>query len=265
MDFSSYIGIFKMQFKSEMQYRGKALSGIITQFFWGIMYIYLYKAFMKGGIEGFSLSQMATYIWLGQAFFVMKCIHLNKRVPVEITDGNICYRFSRPLNVYSQWFAETLGQRCASSLLRSIPIIIVTIFLPAGLGLSAPASFIAFVLFVLSLSIGMLMANIFSMFSFNLVFLTMSQKSAVLVNTFVGLFNGAYVPIPMLPNAMQNVLKWLPFGYISDLPFRIYCGNVDPKTAVFRILLGLIWLVVLVLFGQLITKKQLKNVVVQGG
>ena len=56
----SYKGFFKMTFKGEIQYRAKAFSGIATQFFWGIMYVYLYTAFMGGSIiDGFSISQMA--------------------------------------------------------------------------------------------------------------------------------------------------------------------------------------------------------------
>ena len=46
----SYFGIFKMNFKGELQYRSKAISGVVTQIFWGLMYIYLYTAFMGGKI-----------------------------------------------------------------------------------------------------------------------------------------------------------------------------------------------------------------------
>ena len=38
----AYWGLFKMTFKGELQYRAKALSGIVTQIFWGLLYIYLY-------------------------------------------------------------------------------------------------------------------------------------------------------------------------------------------------------------------------------
>ena len=69
----SYLGMFKMSFKGELQYRARAFSGILTQFFWGVMYVYLYTAFMGGNvIDGFSLPQMASYVWLGQA--VLQCV-----------------------------------------------------------------------------------------------------------------------------------------------------------------------------------------------
>ena len=82
---SSYFGIFKMQFKGELQYRAKAISGILTQFFWGIMYICLYAAFIKDGtVNGFTLSQMTTYVWLGQAFFALRYVGMGKNVSSEV-------------------------------------------------------------------------------------------------------------------------------------------------------------------------------------
>ena len=75
----SYRGLFKMTFKGELQYRAKALSGITTQFFWGLLYIYLYTAFMKGNtVNGFSISQMCSFVWLGQAFFVLRYIEFRQ-------------------------------------------------------------------------------------------------------------------------------------------------------------------------------------------
>ena len=266
MNISSYYGLFKMQFKGELQYRGKAISGIFTQFFWGIMYIYLYTSFMKGGIEGFSISQMATYIWLGQAFFALRRIDSQPKVNMEIANGDVCYRFVRPLNVYNQWYTELAGQKVASTLLRCFPIIIISVLLPANMRLSMPVNIWAFLLFLVALVIGMFLAITVTMFAYNFTFATMCSKGASgLVNVIVGLFNGGIIPIPLMPSSMQTLVKWLPFGCISDLPFRIYCGNINLKEGAIRICLGVIWFAVLVFIGKLILKKQLKNVVVQGG
>ena len=115
---SSYFGIFKMSFKGELQYRMKAISGVATQFFWGIMYVYLYTAFMKGGVENFTISQMASYIWLGQAFFAIRFITLPKNIGQEITNGDVCYRFVRPISLYNNLYATSLGEKLSQTLLR---------------------------------------------------------------------------------------------------------------------------------------------------
>ena len=151
----SYLGLFKMTFKGELQYRAKAISGVVTQLFWGFLYVYLYTAFMGGKvIDGFSIPQMATYIWLGQAFFALRYILLPQRCGAEITNGNVCYKFVRPVDIYNQWYFEHLGQKLSSTLLRFAPIVLITLFLPSHIGLSLPVSIEAFALFILSMAIG---------------------------------------------------------------------------------------------------------------
>ena len=155
---SSYFGLFKMTFKGEIQYRAKALSGIATQFFWGIMYVYLYTAFMGGNIiDGFSISQMASYIWLGQAFFMLRYVEVPAKYGSEIESGDVCYKFVRPINLYNQWFFEHLGYKTSATILRCWPIIIIALLLPSNIGLSLPFSIIAFLLFIVSLCLGALM------------------------------------------------------------------------------------------------------------
>ncbi len=264
---SSYLGIFKMHFKGEMHYRAKALSGVVTQFFWGLMYIYLYSAFMgRGGIEGFSTSQMVTYVWLGQAFFAMRYVNTPKKVCQQIENGDICYNFVRPLNLYNQWYASYIGSTLASTLLRFLPIIVIAFLLPSGMGMSLPVSIEAFLLFLVALILGMLINGAISMFSVYLTFITQSSRGvSSIVNTITAVFGGILIPLPMFPQAMQQVLNFLPFRFISDLPFRIYMGNVDIKTALIQIAISLAWLVILILIGKLLIKSSLKKTVIQGG
>lgn len=263
----AYLGLFKMTFKGEIQYRTKALSGVCTQLFWGFMFIYLYTAFMGGKvIEGFSISQMASYIWLGQAFFALTYISLPSHCGAEITNGNVCYKFVRPVNIYNQWFFEHLGQKVSSTLLRFLPIIIIAFLLPANMGLSLPVSITAFILFLIALAVGCLMAVVLSMLAIYITFKTLSPKgAATIVNTITSLLCGLSIPLPLMPISVQNILMWLPFRFISDLPFRIYIGNVGTIDALIQIGVGILWLIVLILLGKLLMKKALKNTIIQGG
>ena len=264
---SSYFGIFKMQFKGELQYRAKALSGVVTQFFWGLMYIYLYTAFMGAdGLHGFSLTQMVTYVWLGQAFFAMRYVNTPKKVCHQIESGDICYNFVRPLNLYNQWYFSYIGSTLASTLLRFLPIIVVASILPASMRISLPVGWAAFLLFLIALIIGMLINGAISMFAVYLTFITQSSKGAsTIVNTITGVLGGVYIPLPMFPQSIQNVLNYMPFRCISDLPFRIYIGNLDIKSALIQIAISIGWLVILVLLGKLLLKTSLKKTVIQGG
>ena len=263
----SYLGMFKMSFKGELQYRAKAISGVLTQFFWGIMYVYLYTAFMGGDvIDGFSIAQMASYVWLGQAFFALRYIDVPPNSAKEIENGDVCYKFTKPIDLYNQWFAENLGYKLSSALLRSPLIIIVSLLLPSSCGLMLPVSFPAFVLFVVALIVGVFTMCAIAMIAVALIFKTVSAKGVVtIVHTVTGLLGGLFIPLPLMPEAVQNVLNYLPFRFITDLPLRIYIGNVSCLSALMYIGIALVWLVALIAIGKLLLKKATRNVVIQGG
>ncbi len=264
---SSYFGLFKMTFKGELQYRAKALSGVVTQVFWGLMYIYLYTAFMGGKlIDGFSISQMISYVWIGQAFFVLRFSDLPKNCGKEIENGNVCYKFVRPVDLYNQWYAEHFGYKLSATLIRCVPLTIVAFILPKSMRLMLPTSTTSFLLFVVTLLIGALMTSAISMITVFLTFKTMSAKgTATIMNTICGVLGGMYVPLVFMPQSVQNILNYLPFRFIMDLPARIYVGNIPPLEAIKFIGIALAWLIGLILIGKLLMKHAGKNAIIQGG
>lgn len=263
----SYWGIFKMEFKGELQYRAKALSGIATQLFWGLLQIYLYTAFLNSGsVDGFSISQMVSYIWLSQAFFALRYVTMPKRVGKEIVNGNVCYKFVRPINIYNQWYVEGIGQKFAATLLRFLPIIVIGFLLPGNLSLSLPVSVGAFFLFLFGLILGLLMSHAFAMLAVYLTFKTLSEKGSIgIVSAIVNMFGGLFIPLPLLPQALQDVLKYLPFSFITDLPLRIYIGNVGVVDGLVLMAVGVVWLIAIIAIGKLLIGGALKKTVVQGG
>lgn len=264
---SSYFGLFKMTFKGELQYRAKALSGIVTQLFWGLLYIYLYTAFMgKKIIDGFSISQMISYVWVGQAFFVLRFSDLPKNCAKEIESGNVCYKFVRPVDLYNQWFAEHFGYKLSATLIRCFPLLVCAFLMPKSLRLMLPVSFASFGLFIVALIIGAMMTSAISMISVYLTFKTLSAKGILtMVNAICGVLGGMYVPLVFMPQSAQNVLNYLPFRFIFDLPARIYIGNIPPIEALKLIAIAFAWLVALILIGRLLIKFAGKKTVIQGG
>ena len=57
----------------------------------------------------------------------------------------------------------------------------------------------------------------------------------------------------------------LPFQYVSDLPFRIYVGNISISNGIYGIVIQFIWLIIITLLGVVLLSKSMKRVVVQGG
>ncbi len=264
-----YLSVLKLRLLNGMQYRAAAFAGVATQFFWGFMYIMIFEAFYSHALQDppISLEQIITYIWLQQAFlaFVMLWFRDNELFDL-ITTGNIAYELCRPCGIYEFWYAKLLAQRLSSAILRSFPIIIVAFFMPKPYQMTVPPNASAFLLFLLSLTLGLLLLVSISMFIYISVFVTMNPMGSLLVFGVIGeFFSGLTIPLPLMPEWLQNIAYMLPFHLTADFPFRVYSGHIPQEEALKGIAIQLIWLLILVLLGKFTFGKALKRVVVQGG
>ena len=265
----AYITYFKLKFISSLQYRMAAWAGIATQFFFGFVYIMVYVAFYESGSKSLpmELSQVVTYLWLNQTFLALvNQFTRDQELFKLIREGGISYELIRPKNLYFMWYFKVIGQRLAAVTLRFIPLIVVTSMLPYPFRLGLPNSPMHFLLFLVSLGCGTLLVTALAVFYPIVMLRTMSEKGIVnLIVTVADILSGIVVPIPFFPKFLQIISAVLPFQYISDLPFRIYVGNITISDGVFGICIQAIWIVLFILIGNYMLKKSLKRVVVQGG
>ena len=265
----AYFTYFKLKFISGLQYRSAAWAGIATQFFFGFVYIMVYVAFYESGGKSvpMNLSQVVTYLWLNQALLALvNQFSRDQELFKMVRDGTISYELARPKNLYFMWYFKVLGQRLSNVLLRFFPLLIVTSLLPEPYGMNLPVSLLHFIIFILSLTIGTLLVVALTVLYPIITLVTLNEKGIVnIMITMADILSGLVVPIPFFPLFLQNISKVLPFQYISDLPFRVYVGNIGLLNGIYGIIIQLVWLFILIFIGLFLMKKSLKRVVVQGG
>ncbi|MHA7964442.1 ABC transporter permease [Paenibacillus sp. CAU 1782] len=265
----AYASLWRIRFINGLQYRAAALAGIATQLFFGFVFMMIFMAYYEnsGASPDLSIQQLVTYVWLQQMFvaFIMLWYRDNELFSM-ITGGNIAYEMCRPVNMYLFWFVKLLAQRMASALLRSIPIMLVVFFLPKPYRMSLPDSPASFILFVLSLMLGLLVVVAISMLIYISVFWTMSPVGSTLLIAIIGEFlAGLVIPVPLMPEWLQSIVYALPFRFTADFPFRVYSGHIPVNEAISGIGLQLLWILALAAFGQWLMRRALRSVVVQGG
>ncbi|MDF2674510.1 MAG: transporter permease, partial [Clostridiales bacterium] len=161
-----YYSLFKMRLLKGLQYRVAALAGVSTQFFWGFIYIMIFQAFYGStSIEQpISLRELIQVTWLQQSFlvFIMLWIRDNELFNL-ITSGNIAYELCRPTDLYGLWYAKLIAQRLSGAILRCFPIIIIASLLPYPYTFSLPQSLPAFILFIITLALGLILIVSISM------------------------------------------------------------------------------------------------------
>ena len=265
---STFGSIMKMNIKQQLQYRTAALSGIITQLFFGFMQISLFTAFLVTGANDFTLAQMSTYIWLQQAFFSLfkywDCC--KTEISEKIENGDISYQLIRPMPIYDYWYQTVISKSFGLLALRALPIIVIALLLPEGIGLMLPVSPLNFLLFLVSMCVSAFLVTAINCITYIITLYTLSSKGVssfmVAIATFLA---GAVVPIPMLPDWFANILNFFPFRYVSDLPFRIYMGNINGLDALIQIGIQIAWLIGIVLISKTVMHRKVNKLVVQGG
>lgn len=264
-----YLSFFRLRFTLGLQYRVAALAGIATQFAWGFMEVMIFAAFYRGDKNAFpmSLSATSSYIWLGQAFLAFFASWmLDNDIFESIKSGDIAYEMCRPIDIYNIWFSRSAATRLSRAVLRCLPILFVAALLPAPYGMEKPESFRFFLLFLLTLFLGLMVTVAFSMLIYLLTFFTISPLGLRLVfSSAVDFFSGAVIPLPFFPGPLRHFMELLPFGAMQNVPLRIYSGSMASREIKEAVCLQIFWLILLIAAGKLLCRLAERKITVQGG
>lgn len=263
-----YLSYFKLRFNVALQYRFSTIAGILTQFFWGAMLIMIYDAYYRNNIPiSMDLDSLISYVWLGQAFFLLTRFSCaDSDISESIITGGVAYEFTKPVSIYGIWFSRLCANKVAGTILRCLPIFLVTTFLPSPYNLSAPRTLGAFVLFMITLILGALLTVGIAMLIYVIMFYTTSSKGLFNVYAVIAeFFAGSVIPIPFMPEFLQKICYLLPFRLSFDLPFRIYTGNISINEGIISVLIQLFWLAIIVFVGSRLINRLAKKLVIHGG
>lgn len=264
-----YISFFRLRMEMGLQYRVAAVSGIVTQFFWGFMEIFALYAFYETNRDAYPMTMEATcaYIWLQQAFLALfNTWALDGEILDAIVDGNIAYELCRPLHIYDMWFARGVASRVSRACLRCVPILLVASLLPSPYGLSLPADGWHFACFVVALFLGLFVVvaacTLVYVFSF---FTVSSDGIRILFTSMSELLMGAVIPLPFFPEKVQGVLELLPFAAMQNVALRVYSGSLTGSELQRAVFLQVFWAAALILGGRMLCRTAEKKVMIQGG
>ena len=261
----AYRSLFAARFRALLQYRGAAIGGMACQIFFGLILVMVYEAFYRSGSRSqpMTISQVRSYVWLGQAFLAMLPWNVEGEQRLMIRTGSVAYELLRPVRLYSLWFARSLAWRTAPTVMRAVPILVVAM---AFFGLTLPPSPAAAGAFILvmggALLLSVAMTTLFTIF---LMWTVSGDGFTMLLYAMVILLSGLNIPIPLFPVWLRPIVEALPFRCLVDVPYRMYVGYADPGSAFGLLALQLAWSGVTVGVGFLLMRGGLRRLTIQGG
>lgn len=263
-----YLSFFRIRVLAGLQYRGPALAGVITQFVWGFMSIRLYHAFFLSDPASLPMQpqQLSNYIWLQQAFLAAFALwQMDSTIFQDIETGQVAYELTRPLDIYSMWFTKNLSLRVSRVLLRFLPILIIAFFLP-GSGKLTIVSLYRCLLFILSMTLTMILMVAMAMLLYAGTFYTTNSMGLrIFAVSLAELLSGLAIPLPLMPQTIQNVLRFLPFNSLQNTPLLIYNGLTSGTNILFALLLQGFWIILFIVIGKKFIANGVKKAVILGG
>jgi ABC-2 type transport system permease protein len=209
------------------------------------------------------MREVIDYVWLNQALLAMLPWNVDRDVAALVRSGGVAYELLRPLDLYNHWFARAAAWRIAPTVLRAVPMAVL-----AGLffGLGPPPSWPAAGMFALTLAGGLLLSCALTvLLNLSLLWTTSGEGVTRVAAALITLLSGSLIPLPLLPDWAQPVLRALPFAAMRDMPFRVYSGHIAPSEAWSVLARQAVWAVLLIALGRAVLARATRRLVVQGG
>ncbi len=249
--------------RTKSTYRAATILKLVVNLFITILYIYLWKAIYNGKeiINGFTLSDMLTYIFISRVFRNLYPYDISKSYGELVKSGGIATLLLRPVRIELQLLSASLGRAVYDFCFCSFPsLLLFRFFVPAmPLRLAALPWVVFWVLsaciFVslLELTIGTLsyyMQNLWGL--------------GVFKTTMISFLSGELLPIHFYPAGLLAWFERLPFASVYYIPVLLFLGKaVEDFNGHFAVLWGSnLLLLLLYLFSA---RKMIRHITVQGG
>ena len=265
----TYLSYFTLKFKMGLQYRAAAYAGILCQLFFGFIFAFVYVAFYESntGSVPMDLPKLISYVWLVQAFYALFYLgHKDKEIINMIKNGNISYELTRPQNLYMMWFSKIYGDKLSSVALRCLPIFLITIFLPSPYTLNLSITLERFLVFLPSFFLASILICSFIVLVHTIIMFTLDEKGVISMFIIMAdILAGVEIPLAFFPNFLKTISNFLPFRYMTDMPLRLYVGDIPINEGLIGILAQLIWIILFYILGNILMKKALVKATIQGG
>ena len=260
-----YVPIARASYMVGLVYRFGFLFTILGNIIYlGVAY-YLWKSIYKysNTLRGLTFDEAFLYVALGSAIFVLLKTYADWIIHYEIREGMIAVYLTKPMDFQLYALAANFGSLLMGLTAVSIPTIVILIFVfkvkvALGVGLLLfPVSLL--LAFLISFSIDYFV-GVMAFYSESVWGLSITKEIIVTV------FSGALIPLQFFPDAIRNILFWLPFQAIYHTPIMMIT-KADQGLNIFlpMLLVQCLWAVTLFMFTRLFYNQAIKVLRIAGG
>jgi ABC-2 type transport system permease protein len=260
-----YWELARCGFRRTAIYRGAALSGAVTNTFFGFLRAYTFIALFqtRGEVGGYVLADALAFTFITQGMAALIALWAWWPIAETVQTGQVASDLSRPYDYQLAWLAQDYGRALFQFVGRSVPPFVVGML---AFGITLPTDPLTWLATVPSIILAIAVSFGWR-FILNLTtFWWIDHRGVASTSMLVAvLFSGFLVPIAMWPDGVREVVYALPFASMVAIPIDIFLGKLRGVDLLAALALQAFWAVVMLALGRLVLSAALHKLVVQGG
>ena len=264
-DMRLYWELAVLGFGRTAMYRSAAISGAITNTFFGFLRAYVFIAAygLRPTAGGYSLADTLTFTFITQGMAALVELWAWWKIAETVQTGQIASDLSRPFDFQLYWLAQDYGRALHQFALRSVPPFLLGMVV---FGLRLPPDLLHWLALVPSVLLAITLSFAFR-FILNLTtFWIIDHRGvAALSSIFLMILSGFMIPLALFPDEVKSTLYVLPFASIVAIPIDVFLGKLDGVELIGALALQAFWTVIWLGIGRLVLAAGLQKLVIQGG
>lgn len=269
MTLRKYIALVRAGIMESLHFRLGTAVTLFANLIYLVLVYFLWKAVYDSSgfdvVNGMTFTDTMIYLILATALFNFLEMFIVWDMSRSIQSGGIILDLLKPMQYRSYKFWSYSGSHVSQFVLAFIPTFIVVMIVTKGaipIGLNLVRFMVSVILaLVINFSIEMLVATL-------CLYTESTWGINIVKETIVLVLSGASIPLAFFPESIRNIISWLPFRAIYDIPLQVLLnkGGSDTLEGLAKMWgMQLGWCVILGLAGVLFWNHAVKKITVNGG
>lgn len=256
--------VIKIFMKNQMQDKTNLILDVFNMvsrcFIVFLLYAYIFKL-SGGSINGVDYKTTMWSMFIYFCIMILNVRRLDTLIMGEVKSGNVEMFLNKPTNYLTLSFYKVIGQGIFSFLFISV---IGSIVMALSVGVPNLNLSIFIPTFILTLFLGQILALvIYALIGLMAFFIQDVRPIHWIVDKFVMILGGSYLPISMFPRFMKIIAFVSPFGAINFASSTVY--STWESEYIMRIILQLVWIIIFGILLSFVYKKSKEKAMINGG
>lgn len=260
-----YWRIFVTSFKEDGANPQRLISSIVQLLLRIALVVFIFQAaYAVNAAPGISLHNA---LW-SVSFFLAFSLGLGVRnmarvIDIDIKIGGLEMQLIKPLDWRLVKTMQLLGKSIPEYVTQLIvlPILLLIFVGPPDISYLNPLTFALIVLLVLLTIVAMI--NAFTIIGMSGFWTNDAMSAFRLIDKIAALCAGAFVPVALLPELMQQIVRWTPFGIYSSP--QLFFNPHAPEILGQLYVSGILWTVILIATSKVVWYRASRRMEVNGG